>query len=379
MRKATRFTPALAGVALLIGLAGCSGGGVESPSSNGSEESAGSVSTADKQRVFMLLPNATTVRFEERDAPLFIAALANYAPNAEVTTLNAEGDPTKQQGQMEDAIAQGADAIVYVSADANLAAGALAVAENAGVPVIFYEHDAVGGKAEAHVLFDALAVGRAQGERAVEVINGIDGDGLKVARIKGNPGEFGTNMYQQGQDEFLQPLIDSGKIEVVCEQNIANWDPVAGQAFIEDCLAQNGNDLDVIISMNDGLAGGSVAALTTQGLQGQVVVTGGQDANLGAIQFIVKGFQDNTIFKDLAVMADYAAQVTASILAGDGVPDALVNGEIDNQYMMVSAVYLPVNNVTIDNVADVVDAGLYSWQQVCEGAEDVPICQENLS
>jgi len=367
-------------VALLTGLAGCSGAADtgDTAATEEAETSTDTATTDEAQQVFMMLPNTTTVRFEERDAPLFIEALAGYAPNAEVTTLNAEGDPTKQQGQMEDAIAQGADVIVYVSADANLAAGALAVAEEAGVPVLLYEHDAVGGKAEAHVLFDALAVGQAQGERAAEVINGIDGEGLKVARIKGNPGEYGTNMYQKGQDEFLQPLIDSGKIEVVCEQNIANWDPVAGQAFIEDCLAQNGNDLDVIISMNDGLAGGSVAALTTQGLEGQVVVTGGQDANLGAIQFIIKGYQDNTIFKDLSVMADQAAVVTASLLEGNGVPADMINGEIDNDYMMVPAVYLPVNNVTIDTVADVINGGLYTWEQACEGAEDVPICVENL-
>lgn len=382
MLRATRLVPALAGVALLTGLAGCSGGAAtgdaEVDASTEEETTSETAGTDEAQQVFMLLPNTTTVRFEERDAPLFIEALAGYAPNAEVTTLNAEGDATKQQGQMEDVVAQGADVIVYVSADANLAAGALAVAEEAGVPVLFYEHDAVGGKAEAHVLFDALAVGQAQGERAAEVIEGIDGDGLKVARIKGNPGEYGTNMYQQGQDEFLQPLIDSGKIEVVCEQNIANWDPVAGQAFIEDCLAQNANDLDVIISMNDGLAGGSVAALTTQGLEGEVVVTGGQDANLSAIQFIVKGYQDNTIFKDLSVMADQAAVATASLLAGDGIPAEMINGEIDNDYMMVPAIYLPVNNVTIANVSDVIDGGLYTWEQACEGAEDVPICEENL-
>lgn len=374
---------ATAGIALLAALAGCSP--AEEAADTTTEDTGSSTDSSDSapsgdeaQQVFMLLPNTTTVRFEERDRPLFIEALSEYAPNAEVTALNAEGDATKQQGQMEDAIAQGADVVVYVSADANLAAGSLKVAEDAGVPVILYEHDAVGGAADAHVLFDALAVGQAQGARAAELIESLPGDGLKVARIKGNPGEYGTNMYQKGQDEFLQPFIDSGKIEVVCEQNIANWDPVAGQAFIEDCLAQNGNDLDMIISMNDGLAGGSVAALTTQGLEGEVIVTGGQDANIGAIQFIIKGYQDNTIFKDLSVMGDFAAQAVASVLAGDGVPADLVNGSIDNDYTDVPAIYLPVNNVTIDNVADVINGGLYSWEEACEGAEDTQICQDNL-
>jgi D-xylose transport system substrate-binding protein len=92
----------------------------------------------------------------------------------------------------------------------------------------------------------------------------------------------------------------------------------------------------------------------------------------------VKGYQDNTIFKDLSVMADTAAVATASLLEGNGIPADLVNGEIDNDYMMVPAIYLPVNNVTIDNVSDVIDGGLYTWEQACEGAEDEPICQENL-
>ncbi len=379
MMQAKRLLPALASVALLTGLAGCGTGGAQEATTGAAEESSTESAPAeDAQQVFMLLPNTTTTRFEERDAPLFIESLSGYAPNAEVTVLNAEGDPEKQQGQVEDALTQGADVIVLTAADSNLVAGSLAAAEAAGVPVVLYDHDAKGGLAEAHVVFDSLAVGQAQGSRAADVINGLDGNGIKVARIMGNPGEFGTTQYKKGQDEFLQPLVDSGKIEIVCEQNIANWDPVAGQAYIEDCLAQNGNDLDVIISMNDGLAGGSIAALTTQGLEGDVIVTGGQDANLSAIQFVVKGYQDNTIWKDLIVQADYAAQVVASLLAGNGVPADLVNGEVDNEFMKVPAVFLPVTNLTIDNVSDIIDSGLYTWEQACEGAEDAPICVENL-
>jgi D-xylose transport system substrate-binding protein len=34
--------------------------------------------------------------------------------------------------------------------------------------------------------------------------------------------------------------------------------------------------------------------------------------------------------------------------------------------------------VTIDNVADVVEAGIYTWSEVCKGAEDQKICKDNL-
>src|ERR1700739_1498117 len=76
---------------------------------------------ADK--VFMLLPNTTTTRFEARDAPLFVEAMKKDAPNVEVVVQNGGGDPVRQQRLVEDAISQGAKAIVLVASDANLAAG----------------------------------------------------------------------------------------------------------------------------------------------------------------------------------------------------------------------------------------------------------------
>jgi D-xylose transport system substrate-binding protein len=295
-----------------------------------------------------------------------------------VETRNAEGDPDKQQDQVNDAITQGAAVIVLVAADANLAAGSLELAQQAQVPVVLYEHDARGGHADAFVAFDATKVGEAQGERAAELIQAMPGEGLKVARIKGNPGEFGTVRYEEGQDKHLQPLIDSGKVKVVCDQNIPNWDPVAGQAYIEDCLSSNNNDLDLIVSMNDGLAGAAVAALTTQHLEGKVPVTGGQDANVDALQNIIRGYQDNTVAKDLSVQADNAAQVAASLLKGDGVPKDLVNGDFDNDAEKVPSVYLPVQNVTIDNIGYVVDSGIWTWKEVCAGIETVGICKDHV-
>lgn len=333
--------------------------------------------SADK--VFFLLPNSTTIRFESRDAPFFTEAMKQYAPEAEVVVQNAEGDPARQQRLVEDAIAQGAKVIVFTSADANLAAGSLKAAEEAGIPVVLYDHDAVGGKAEAHVVFDSLSVGQAQGKRAAELIAAMEKTPVKVARVKGNQGEYGTGQYEAGQNEFLQPLIDSGKVEVVCEQYTQNWDPVLAQSFAEDCLTRNGGDVDVFLGMNDGTTGGSVAALISQGFQpGEKLVTGGQDATVEALRYVAMGWQDNSVLKDLKVEADYAAQVTAALLKGEGVPAALVNGKVNNQFMDVPAVFLPVSNITADNLGDVVKAGVWTWEQICEGIADTPVCKENL-
>ena len=365
MNVKSKCVVAVLGATLLLSACGQGGAGAGAAPAGGGEA----------KKVYMMLPNTTTTRFEARDAPAFKDAMAKYSPGTQVEIVNAQGDPNKQQDQVNTAITQGAAAIVLVAADANLASGSLALAKQAGVPVVLYEHDAKNGPADAMVLFDAKQVGEEQGKRAAELINALPGQGLKVGRIKGNPGEYGTIQYEAGQDASLQPLIDSGKINVVCDQNITNWDPVAGQAFVTDCLTRNNNDVNLFVTMNDGLAGGAVAALTAAGLQGKIPVTGGQNSDVQALQYIAQGYLDNTIMKDLKQQADQAAQVTASIVDGTGVPQNLINGTIDNGAGQIPADFLPVKNITRDNLQDVVDAGIWTWQDICKGIEQTPVCQ----
>jgi len=339
----------------------------------------GAAHAQDAKKVFFLLPNTTTIRFESRDAPFFVAAMKEKAPKARVVVQNAQGDPQLQQRQVEDAISQGASLILLVSADANLIAGGLAAAEAAKVPVVLYDHDAVGGKAEAHVVFNSLSVGEAQGKRAAELIGKMDKKPVKLARVKGNQGEYGTRMYEKGQDEFLKPLIDSGKVKVVCEQYTQNWDPTRAQAFAEDCLTKTGGDVDVFLGMNDGTTGGAVAALISQGYKpGDKLVTGGQDATVEALRYMAQGWQDNSVLKDLKVLAGKAADVTASILDGKGVPKDVVNGIVNNQYMDVPASLLPIDNITADNLSEVVSKGVWTWKEICQGVENTAVCKAHM-
>jgi D-xylose transport system substrate-binding protein len=199
---------------------------------------------------------------------------------------------------------------------------------------------------------------------------------VKLARIKGQQGEYGTGQFEAGQNEFIKPLIASGKVKVVCEQYTENWDPVKAQSFAEDCLTRNKGDVDVFLGMNDGTTGGAVAALIGQGYKpGQKLVTGGQDANVEALRYIAQGWQDNSVMKDLKIEATHAADVVASILAGKGVPRTLVNGKVNNKFMDIPTMFLPVGNITAANLGDVVKAGVWTWAQICQGAEKTPVCQ----
>ena len=168
--------------------------------------------------VYMMLPNYTTVRFVQKDAPAFVAAMKKYAPNLKVEVVNGESNPQEQQQQVEAAITAGVKAIVLIAADPSLASGILNAAKKAGVPLIAYEHEATGGPVTYYTQFGALKVGQAQGKNAAAALS--QGGPYKIARLYGNKGDFYTRATKEGQDQYLDPLIKDKKIEVVCEDYV---------------------------------------------------------------------------------------------------------------------------------------------------------------
>jgi D-xylose transport system substrate-binding protein len=137
-------------------------------------------------------------------------------------------------------------------------------------------------------------------------------------------------------------------------------------------------DIFIFIAMNDGTADGAVAALISQGFKpGQKIVAGGQNAEAEALRYIAQGWLDDSVLKDLRIQASDAAEVVASILDGKGVPKNFVNGKVNNQYMDVPAVFLPVTNIALDNLSDVVKAGVWTWADICKGIETTDVCKKN--
>ncbi|HYS36629.1 MAG TPA: substrate-binding domain-containing protein [Pseudonocardiaceae bacterium] len=321
-------------------------------------------------KVYMLLPNQTTSRYILRDGPQFVAEMKQKAPNVQVVLKNANGDPTTQQQQAENAITAGASLIVLLAADQDLAAGILKEASTAKVPVISYELQANGGPVSAAVLFDPLQVGENQGKYAAAYLNALPGQGIPVERVFGNPGEYGTQKYLVGQNTELDPLVKSGKIKVVCQNYTANWDPTIAQQSVEDCLSANHNNVKAIVTMNDGTALGSVAALKTVNLQGTIPVIGGQDGDLINMQYMLLGWQHDTEYKNIPDLVNAAVNDTVQLLQHptDKLPSSLTNGVYANGYENVPAFFVaPTAETGASGVADVVKKGGWTWKQICTG------------
>ncbi|MEV2213332.1 sugar ABC transporter substrate-binding protein [Streptomyces sp. NPDC050997] len=346
---------ALPAAALLVAACGSSGG---------------SGTAGGGKTVYMLLPNTTTVRFTTQDGPDFKAAMKKAMPDAKVVIQNAENDPQKQVQQVETAISGGASAIVLVAADPYIAGGALQKASVAKVPVLLYDHDARGGPAAAQVVFNSLSVGQNQGKDAAKLLaGGTTAKPKVIARIYGNQGDYGTTQYKKGQDQYIQPLVKAGKVKVACETYTPNWDPAKAQSEMEQCLTKTGNKIDAVVVMNDGTAGGAIAALKAQSLTGKVPVIGGQDADLQAVQYILLGYQYSTVYKPFKLQASKAAELTVQLLKNGKINKGDIDGYVDNGFMKpgVPAVFLPVQDLHADTVSTLVKDGVWTWKQICVG------------
>ena len=120
-----------------------------------------------------------------------------------------------------------------------------------------------------YITFDNVGVGRLM---AAE-IQKAKPEG-NYAFIKGDKGDPNATFLFQGITEVLKEAMDSGKIKNVCETFTDGWKPDNAQKNMEQCLTSTDNKVDAVVSENDGMASGVVAALDAQGLAGSVPVSG---------------------------------------------------------------------------------------------------------
>lgn len=374
MQRRTTLIALAAGLMLTVSACGSSDSG------------SGDGGSGDKKLVYFMAPNTTPTRYIQQDGPDFKKALEKLDPSIEVKFVNGGGDSSTQLSQANSAIAAGAKALVVVAADPNTSAGLLQAAEAAKVPVIGYENPPIKGPLYAQVIFDPKAVGVLQGTYFKEQIEaGALGDTpVKVARLYGNKGDVYTTDMLAGQDEVLDPLIDDGTIDVVCEDYVKDWAPPAAQTASEQCLTKTQNDVGAFLGFYDGITAGTIAALKAKKLD--IPVYGGQNPELTGLQYMLTGDQQDNVLKAFSVEAEAAAKITLAAINGEEPPSDLVKDSVDNGGAQVPTAKLGSVHIHLEEGVDpgeavqqAVDLGIFTWEQICEGpAAGTDTCKEKV-
>src|SRR2546423_15109926 len=108
-------------------------------------------------------------------------------------------------------------------------------------------------------------------------------------------------------EKVIGAAVKSGDIKIVGETYTDNWDPSKAQTNMEQILTQNQNKVDAVLSENDGMAGGVIAALTAQGLAGKVPVSG-QAGDKAALNRVALGTPTVAARQDRRLPAKAAGQ-----------------------------------------------------------------------
>ena len=137
---------------------------------------------------------------------------------------------------------------------------------------------------------------------------------------------------------------------------------------MEQALTQLNNNVQGVLSANDGMAATIITALEAQDMAGKVPVTG-LDGTPQGLNLILLGKQGMSVYRSLREQAQKTAQIVAALLAGNKPPSDLFAGEVDNGNRQVP--WAKVTPVVIDaSNIDIVlkDAGTKA-SEVCDGVK----------
>jgi len=276
-------------------------------------------------------------------------------------STDAQGSADKQAKDIEGLITQKVDVIMIVAFDSDAILPSIKAASDAGVKTIAYDVQFEDPNA-LYVTFDNVGVGRLM---AKEILKAKPAG--NYAFIKGDKGDPNATFLFQGIMEVLKANMDAGKIKNVCETFTDGWKPDNAQKNMEQCLTSTGNKVDAVVSENDGMASGVVAALKAQGLDGTVPVSG-QDGDLAAINRVALGTQTVSVWKDSRALGKVAAE--AAVALADG-KDAAGTAEFKGgkKGVAMKSILLAPTPITKDNLAAVIDAGWISKDKACAGVK----------
>ncbi|WP_246666180.1 sugar ABC transporter substrate-binding protein [Aquamicrobium sp. LC103] len=315
--------------------------------------------SADNATVAFLMPDQASTRYEEHDAPGFIAEMKKLCESCKVIYQNADADVARQQQQFNSAISQGAKVIVLDPVDSAAAASLVKQAQGQGVKVIAYDRPIPATPADFYVSFDNEAIGKSIAESLVEHLKATNvepGEGTGVLQINGSPTDAAAGLIKKG----IHAGLDNSGYAILAEFDTPDWAPPKAQQWAAGQVTRFNKNILGVVAANDGTAGGAIAAFKAAGFDPVPPVTG-NDATTAALQLIISGDQYNTISKPSEIVAAAAANVAVQLLKGE-TPKAEVT-----LYDTPSQLFVPAV-VTAENLkAEIIDKGIAKAEDLCGG------------
>jgi len=247
---------------------------------------------------------------------------------------DAVNDPSTQLNQVSNFIASGVDAIIIAAVDAESTPGMSALADAAGIPIVYANHppadiDALPEKG-AFVGSNEVDSGTLQTREVCRLLGGSGNVLILMGPLNNH------SALQRTKDVHDVIATDDCKGMSVLEEQTANWDRLEAANLMTNWLSSS-MEFDAVIANNDEMAIGAIQALKSVGRDMDGVVVAGVDATPDGLAAMAAGDLDVTVFQN--AQAQGAASVDAAI--------ALARGEATEQ-----KIWVPFELVTPENMAE---------------------------
>jgi D-xylose transport system substrate-binding protein len=317
--------------------------------------------------------NYNEERWAKHDEPAIMAALE--AGGCEYIQADAGSSEEQQITDVENLIAQGADVVIILAQNTQAILPAVQSATDQGIPVIAYDR-LIEDANTFYVSFDNVLVGQLMAEVIFELVP----TGNYIV-LKGNGSDANSDFLREGIGSVIDAAVEAGDITIVAEDYTDNWDPGLAQTQVDQWLTQANDDVQAIVSENDGMATGAAAALDARGLLGTVALSG-QDADVAALNRVALGTQAVSVWKDARALGTAAGEAAVQLAGGASLADVegtgefvYTNKETQAETVLTSILLTPIP-ITQDNLNEVVDAEWITVEELCAGvtAGSVAVC-----
>ena len=260
------------------------------------------------------------------------AAATEYNIELSITGPETEEDYETQNRMVADAVADGAEALVFSAIDYENNAAAIDAAAESGVRIVAIDSNVDSGAVQTYIGTDNYAAGQMAAQAALD---GVEGQ-LTVGIVNYDVSSANGQERERGAvDAFEQ----SGRARVAAVINTLA-EAARAQADTAAMLAEH-PEINVLLAFNEPTSVGAADAVESMGLAEEVFLVG-FDSNVATIDGLQDGTVDALIVQNPYAMGYLGVESAYRLLSGQGgSPEATVDTSTrivnrDNMFTMDS-------------------------------------------
>ena len=252
---------------------------------------------------------------------------AKNHPDVEITIVDANNDSAKQQGQVENFLAQGMNAVVILPVDTAATGPMTKAVVKAGKPLVYVNRKPSNlPKGVVYCGSNSIEAGVMNMEELGKAMGGKGNVAILMGEL--------SNEAAIGRTDGIKKVVKEKfpDIKIVREQT-GNWKREQGKTIMENWLA-SGQEIDGVASNNDEMALGALQAIKAAGKLGKIPV-GGTDGSHDALESMSKGELNNTVFQDPVGQGEEAVNAAYLLVKKEPNPK-VVDGNIWIAYQPIN-------------------------------------------